>query len=139
MRKFEFLDHTADAKFRAYGNTLEESFRNAGIALSSLVTDVTKVKPHIRKTIKVTSERQESLLFDFLEEFVYLTDTEGFLLHDIESLKISKGADGMVLEAVLLGDKGTYEIFTQIKAITYNDMFIKKEGGIYTVQVVPDI
>ena len=48
MRKYEFLDHTADAKFRAYGKNLEQAFTNAALALTNLVTDSAKVKPNIK-------------------------------------------------------------------------------------------
>ena len=32
MKTYEFLPHTADVKFLAYGKTLEEAFQNAALA-----------------------------------------------------------------------------------------------------------
>ena len=44
--KFKFLEHTADAKFQAFGKNLEETFANAALALTKLMTD-SKVKTKI--------------------------------------------------------------------------------------------
>ena len=35
--KFKYLEHTADAKFQAFGRTLEEAFANAVLATASLI------------------------------------------------------------------------------------------------------
>mgnify|MGYP006451174011 FL=1 len=39
MKNYEFLEHTADEKFRAYGKTLEEAFINAALATAKIMTD----------------------------------------------------------------------------------------------------
>ena len=136
MKKFEFLEHTADAKFLAYGKTLEEAFSNAALALFTLMTDVSKVKPRVKKHITVTSSSREAMLYDFLESLVVLIDTEGFLLHEMKNMQIT----GNVLSADAYGDHAEgYDVHTHIKAITYNDMFIKEEKGKFILQVVPDI
>ena len=46
--KYEFIDHTADIKFRSYGNTLDESFENAAYALKEIISK------DINKTIQST-------------------------------------------------------------------------------------
>lgn len=139
MEKYKYFDHTADAKFQAYGTNLEEAFANSALALTGIITDVSKVKPKIMKTITLKAKSEQALLFDFLGEFIFLLDTEGFLLSQVISLKISPG-DGFLLEAEILGENAKdHEIFTAIKAITYNDMFINKEENLVTIQVVPDI
>jgi len=136
MKKFEFLEHTADAKFLAYGKNLEEAFSNAAAALFTIMTDITKIKPKIKKHIVVNSSGKQAMLYDFLEELIFLMDTEAFLLHEVKNLKIT----GSTLDADAYGDKGDgYDVHTQVKAITYNDMFIKEEEDLVTVQVVPDL
>ena len=35
MERYKFLAHTADAKFQAFGETLEEAFGNAALATAS--------------------------------------------------------------------------------------------------------
>jgi SHS2 domain-containing protein len=76
------------------------------------------------------------LLYDFLEEIIYLLDAEQFLIHDVKELKINNKNE---LTCILVGDKQEgYEVFTHVKAMTYNDMIIKEEEGKTTLQVVVD-
>ena len=138
--KYEFLPHTADVKFRAYGNTLEEAFSNAALALTDIIVDPESVKAKVRKTIEVESEDEKALLYDFLEQFLILLDIEGFLLHKVEKLEIKKN-DKFHLQATVVGDNKpeSYETKTHVKAITYQEMEIKKQNNKYIIQVVPDI
>ena len=76
----------------------------------------------------------------FLEEILYLLDTRRFLLHRAAEVRISPGPEGYELEAVFVGDAaaGGYEIFGEVKAVTYNDMKIEA-GDAPLVQVVVDM
>jgi len=44
MQKYRILPHTADAKFQAFGASLEEAFANAALATASLMWDWGKAK-----------------------------------------------------------------------------------------------
>lgn len=137
MKKFEYLEHTADVKFRAYGKDLEEAFINSAYALTNIVTDYTKVEKIIKKTISIESEDDKSLLYDFLEEFLFLIDTENFLLSEILNLKIENNK----LSATIIGDTvlSKYEIHTHVKAITYQQMDISRKDDHVVIQVIPDL
>ena len=137
MPQYKFLPHTADVKFQAQGKTLAQAFRNCAYALTDTITDHKKIKPTVEKIIKIESENQESLLYDFLEQFLILLDSEDFLLNKIKSLKITKNK----LTAKIIGDNKPkkYKINTHIKAVTYQEMFIKKQNNKYLIQVILDI
>jgi SHS2 domain-containing protein len=137
--KFEFLPHTADVKFRAYGKSLEEAFSNAALALAEVVSE-SRINEKVEKTIEVESEDEKALLYDFLEKFLFLLDTENFLLSKVKKIKIEKDGD-IKLKAVINGDTdiGKYEIETHIKAVTYQEMEIKKEKDRFILQVVLDL
>lgn len=139
--EYEFFEHTADAKFRAYGKTLEESFRNAARACFAIVTDVDLVKPIQEFPIEVNAKRLEAALFDFLDELLFLLDTEGFLLHDCRQMKIEKKTDGSYhICCVVVGDyHKSYDVSCNVKAVTYNDMKIEKSPDGYMMQVVVDL
>src|SRR3989338_8856201 len=87
---YEFLPHTADTRIRAYGKTLEEAFINCALATTDTITDHKKIKAAVEKKIKVKSENKESLLYDFLEQFLILLDSEGFLLNSVKKLEIKE-------------------------------------------------
>ena len=138
--KYIFLPHTADVKFQAFGGSLEEAFTNAALATAHVIVDPSKVESRIRKEIDVESEDKEALLYDFLEQFIILLDSEGFLLHEIKELNIEKSGK-YKLKAVVVGDNNidNYEPETHIKAVTYQEMIIKKEKDRFMIQVVLDI
>jgi len=139
MEKFKFFEHTADAKFQAYGKNLQEAFGNAALAMFSIIIDTEKVSGKIKKDIECSSKDIKALLYDFLGELVFLIDTEDFLLSNVEEVKIFKD-ELYFLRAVVSGDKAdNYEPSGDIKAVTYNEMEIKKGKGKVMVQVVMDL
>ncbi len=140
MKTFEYLEHTADAKFRAYGKTLEEAFPNVALAFYNLLIDTRTIKPTLAKKIQVQAKNKESLLFDFVDELVYLLSAEGFLLHHVSELTIVESEGTYKLNATLLGDDHkNYATHGDIKAATYNDMVIEEKPGQVMIQMVVDV
>ncbi|MBD3204023.1 hypothetical protein GF327_07010 [Candidatus Woesearchaeota archaeon] len=138
--KFKYLPHTADAMFRSYGKGLNQAFENAALAMYNIITETKKIKPKKKKEIFVSAKRKESLLYDFLEEFLFLLDTQGFLLNKIEKLSIEKYKGKYNLKAEAYGDHyKNYEVSGNIKSITYNEMFIREKGDSVVIQAVVDL
>jgi len=140
MEKYRILPHTADAKFRAYGRTLEEAFANAALAMASLMWDWRKVEPRLSLAVRLAGRDREQLLVKFLGEVIYLLDTRKFLLSSVGRLKIGEDAGGWTLEAELRGDtlSERHEIHGNVKAVTYNEMKIEEYDG-FVLQVVVDM
>lgn len=161
--KFKFLEHTADVKFQSFGKSLEEAFENSALAMFNAMYDG-KVNTKIRKKIKVEGKDMESLLYNFLEELLFLLDSENFVLSKIDKISIitnankvsehrlasriskddneskSKQKEEYKLEAEILGDKAeNYKFNLDVKAVTYNEMFVKKQGNKFICQVVVDV
>lgn len=137
MKKFVFLPHTADVKFQAFGKNLEECFENAFLALREVMFGDLEIEGSIKKKIKIKGKDLENLLYNFLEEFLYLLDTEEFVSLKLENVKVDK--KNFLIEAEVNGNIGRVRISNPVKAITYHDMFIKKEKNKYICQVVVDV
>jgi len=136
-KKFEFLEHTADIKFRAFGKSIKEVFENSALALFNILYDK-KVKERKSYKIKARGNDFESLLYNFLEKFLILLDSENFLPGKIKKLKLNEKK--LRIEAEVVGDNAkNYKINEHIKAITYNEMFVKKDKNKWTNQVVVDV
>lgn len=137
---YEFLEHTADVKFRAYGKSFEEAISNAGKATIAVMTDIRKIRQKKTKEVKIESKTKESLIYDFLEKLIFLIDTEGFLMKEIKKIKVKRQNGILSLSAVLKGDLAkNYDVHTYIKAVTYSDMLIDESKKKCTIQVVHDI
>lgn len=135
--KFRFLQHTADIKFQAYGNSLREAFENSALALFNAIYDG-KVKENKKFKIKVSGNDLENLLYNFLEEILFLIDSKNLLPEKIKILKFDEKK--FKIDAEIIGDDAkNYEISMHVKAITYNDMLIKNLKDKFEIQVVLDI
>ena len=136
MKKFEFLEHTADVKFRAYGKSLGEAFENAILAFADYVGKSKEIEKTRRKRIEVKGDDKKSLFYNFLEELIYLLDTEGFV---VSSGKVE--VKGNELVAFLEGDDvANYDGLEHVKAPTYAEMRIsKKDAKRWFVQAVVDV
>src|SRR3989338_9754431 len=116
MKPYIYLEHTADACFKAYGKTLEEAFSNSAIATFNIIVNTKKVKSKQKIEIKVKSKRLISLLYDFLDELLFRMDKDRFVLSKIENIKIKETKTGFELTSVLSGDNAkNYDVTAEIK------------------------
>ena len=141
MERYRILSHPADGKFRAFGATLEEAFANAALATVSLMWDWWAIRAVAARPVEIHGRDREQLLYKFLEEILYLSETQNFLLASVEDLKIVEDGGDYRLSAVFWGDEagGRYEIFGGVKAVTYNEMKIEHGCDGWSVQVVVDM
>ena len=139
MKKYKFIDHTADVMFEAYGENLNKVFENAALATFEVQCNLKKVERKVKKKIKLKNEDMEKLLFDFLEELIYLKDAK-YLLFNKFKVKIDK--EKGTLTAEIKGEKidpKKHELKTDVKAVTLHKFELKKVKEGYKVRVILDI
>ena len=73
-------------EFAYYTDNLEEVFENSALAMFNIIHNG-KVKSEKKTKITVKGRDFESLLYNFLEEFLLLFDSENFFLSKIEDIK----------------------------------------------------
>lgn len=140
-KKFEFFEVTADTGYWAYGNTIEESFENAGLAMFEVMTNTENVSQNIKKEVTIISEDKVSLLYDWLSELLFLHDTE-FIFFSRFKVEIRKYKEEYKLNAEIWGEEIDYSKHNQsneVKAVTFHLMEIQKEDGIYKSQIILDL
>jgi SHS2 domain-containing protein len=133
--KFKFLEHTADIKFQAFGKTIEEVFENSALAMFHHIYNEKVMEKKILK-FKVKGKDLESLMYNFLEELLFLLETKGFFLNKI---KVQIRKEKELVAEIWGGDIKNYRIRYDIKAVTYNEMFVKKIKNKWVSQVVLDV
>lgn len=160
--RYRILDHAADGKFRAFGDSAEAAFSNAALAMASLMWEWETIERRVEHRVEVHGRDLEQLLYRFLEEILYLLDTRKFLLAMVEELTIvelpaeeggtvslpDKAIDTAFesprfrLTARFVGDDDpeAYEFHGDVKAVTYNEMKIEScARGPWVIQVVVDM
>jgi SHS2 domain-containing protein len=141
MKKYKFLEHTADIKFQAEGKNLEELFSNSAYALKKIICRK-RIKAKIKKNFggQIEGVDLAGVLQSFLEEFLFDFDSEGFILSKIKKIKIKEKSGAYFIECEAVGDKAeNYEIENHVKAITYNELSVKKQGKKWISQVIVDV
>jgi len=138
MKKdFEIIDHTADVGIVAYGVDANQAFANAARALFSLITELDDVEEILYRDIELTAPDEESLLIEWLNQLIYLFDTENIVFKRFDVTKLNNTQ----LKARSYGEKvdsSKHRLKTGIKAATYHMLKIDKGDGC-RAQVLFDI
>ena len=146
--KYDYFDVTADIGFYAYGNSLEEAYENAGLAMFNVITDISKVKKEESREFEIVSEDLVSLLYDYLEELLFLQDTEFLFFSDfkvdIEKIVDDESSDleNYKLTCFACGEEIDWSIHShksEVKAITFHKMCVKEDNGIFSLRAILDL
>jgi len=142
-KKFEFLEHTADAYVAAYGSSLAEAFENAALAMFEVMTDTSKVKPEIEEEVSVEAEDEQALLYSWLEDLLVRFDVSGRVYSRFKVNELNRNSGGKLrLKAKVWGEPFNPEKHPQkvgVKAITYHRMEIIRQPEGVTVKFILDI
>jgi len=136
---FAILDHTADLRIKVSATSIIDLFKEAAEGMYQAVCGQefrSLPKKDQTKDIKVEGEDYESLLVNFLNDLLYLSDVEnkGFEVCDLRIQKKRK----MELKARLFSYPLT-ALEVEIKGATHHNLKIKKRGKLYEAVVVFDI
>ncbi len=140
MKKFEYFDVTADIGFKAYGNTLDEAFENAGLAIFNIISDTSDILPETAKSFELSADDEVSLLYDYLEELLFCHEVD-FMLFSEFHVDISNSHEGYNLRAEIKGepiDWTRHERKSEIKAITFHRMDVVKTEH-FELQAIVDL
>ena len=142
MMKYKFFEHTADTIFEGYGETLEEAFANAALAMEEVMTDTSKVEAKTEERIEAKGEDMKALLYDFLEKFLILKDAKNLIFSEIKVERIEKTAECYKLTGTARCEEFNpekHENKTHVKAVTYHEMNLGEKEGKKYVRVLVDI
>ena len=135
---FEILEHSADEKFHAEGESKEEALKEVVKAFAEIVGGDTDGEYH--HSISVEAESLESMFYDFLDELIFLQDSEGVVISHAEELTLEQLETGWKLEATVLTDSITSDMnLLDIKAPTYNEMEIDYRDHKWVFEAVLDV
>ena len=129
---------TADLTIDSWGDTLEESISNVAIAVFNAITPIEGVKPREDWKIEVDGDDLEFLLFNFLDEILYIHEAELVVFSEFD---IEVDPLEFVIRAVCYGEPFDLSRHTQgiaIKAVTFHQMKIEKKDDVWRIRVVLD-
>lgn len=155
VERFKVIEHTADIGIRVSGKTLEELFENAAYGMFAQLTDIDKVQPKEKITVKVQGYDQESLLVNWLNELLYLSATKKMFFSQFKIKSISakvaeeespqraqKTEEPMRLLSWVRGEKidcKKHLCHLEIKAATYHNLKITRGKEGYRTTIIFDV
>jgi protein archease len=141
---YKFLEEigTADIAFEATGRDLVELFSDAADATMNVMIDnLDAIEPRETRQIELSNDKLDMLLFDLLQELIYLKDAERLLLR-VRNVQIDKEDKKYVLKARAIGevlDPERHHQRADVKAVTLHNFSVEKTDHGWKAMVLLDI
>ncbi|MBN1541525.1 archease [candidate division KSB1 bacterium] len=133
------VNHTADIGLQITASNLEELFKAAAVELFRLIcTADDALMEKEEHTLSVEGNDLEELLVNWLSELNFLFQTEQILVAEIAALVIN----GTLLHAKFSADRFNpqrHTIHTDIKAVTYHELYVRPTQIGWEAQVIFDV
>jgi SHS2 domain-containing protein len=141
MIPFEYLEHTADIKFRAFGKIPEEMLANAAAALFKAMVDPATIEVKETWTVELEASNLEQLAYDWLCEMVFLFETESAVFATFGVMLQQNESGSWSLNGKIGGERidlKRHAFENEVKAITLHEFQVKK-NDVWCLQVVLDV
>lgn len=131
---YEWVEHTAELELAIDAPTERQVFADGLAALRELLSD-----PHTRTSVESTrvieaeASDRPALLAQWLEELLFLAETEGFIASALESLDVRERS----LHALVAGSAGVPPPL--VKAVTYHRLEFRRSASGFVARVVLDV
>jgi SHS2 domain-containing protein len=134
MRHFQEIEHTADWAFRAHGRDLALLFANAARGMFELEGSAGSGETSVARGVSVNGMDRETLLVNWLNELLYLQETQHETYSRFEILEISDTH----LRARVHGWPHRPE-GKVIKAVTFHDLMVRQSEDGWEATIVVDV
>ena len=128
---YKTLEHATDAIIEVTADNLKEAFEIAGISVIETILDISKVDENNSRKLIVKGKDLKYLLYNWLEEMIILTITDGFAGKRI-LLEITKNGNYQI-DAEIFGeaiDLRKHNFKVEIKSPTFHEMDIKQNDKV---------
>ena len=133
MKKYEFLEHPSELKIRSFGKDLSEVFVNSALAMMEFLFGKVAKDNIQHERLQIEADNLESLLVDWLADILYLSSSKKRIYLDYKVLEFSDNK--------IVANIGSQKALAKddIKAVTYHELSISKQNGLWQATVVYDI
>ena len=121
---YRYLEHSTDAIIEVIAPNLTKAFEIVGKSVVQTILDDSKIEETVQKKIIVKGKDLHYLLYNWLEEIIILTITDGFA---IKRFKLDLKKEPFVITAELFGediDIKKHGFKVEIKSPTFHEMEI---------------
>lgn len=133
---YRTIDHTADVAVELWAPSEEALLVEAARAAIGIITEDAAFEGGDERSVEIESADEEDRLVRWINEVLWLSTRDGFLLADADITLHEGGLRARVRGA----SEARGLVVTEIKAATYHDLHLAKESsGRYVARVVFDV
>lgn len=129
---YRWVEHTSEIEVLIENDSPEAVFAEAMAAIGDVLADGRDGEP-VTHEVALSASDLPALLAAWMEELVYLAETDGFIAQRIERLEL----EGTSLRAVVGGECSVPQ--SLIKAVTYHRLEMGRTDGGWRARVVLDV
>jgi SHS2 domain-containing protein len=138
MARWEHFSHGSDIGVRGFGNSIEEAFEQAAVALTAVVADVSCVEMTESVEVRCDAPDIELLLVSWLNAVIYEMAVRTMLFSGFRVV-----TSGCSLTGTLLGEKvdpERHQLAVEAKGATVTGLKVARvESGEWFAQCVVDV
>jgi SHS2 domain-containing protein len=140
--EFEEVEHTADMGIRSSASSLSALFANMAFGMYHLIFGSLTTRTGKKKLLQITGTSLDDLLVNWLNELNYLLFVRHYISSVFSDITIREEGTACLLNATLSGeDARKYQdhIKTEIKAVTWHQLYCKQTDTGYSAQIIFDV
>ena len=134
MGRWQELDHTADLALHVWGCDLTDLFSAAATGMFSLLATAIPDGAPVRFELHLAALDAESLLVDWLNELLYLCETQDFVGTEFVFARLTPTELHAQVAGLPIGERRAH-----IKAATYHMLTVVAVEAGYETEVVFDV
>ena len=127
-----WIEHTGEQELVIEARSCEAVFSEALAALGELIADE-RDGERITREVRLAESDRPALLAEWLNELVYLAETDGLVPEGVESMELSENG----LRATITGVRAWPR--NLVKAVTYHRLELARHGDVWRARVTLDV
>ena len=136
--KYKIIDHTADFGLHVFGADPPDLFANAARAMFELITEPQTVNTDQSLTVTVEGVDWPDLMVNWLRELLYLWTGKELLVGAIDIQQVSDKKITAIITADRFDPK-RHPVQTEIKAVTYHQIQVKRKSTGWEAKIIFDV
>jgi SHS2 domain-containing protein len=140
---FRYLPHTAEIKFKAYGDDFDSAIESSAIAMLNTMLEIKMISKDNSKTgsikIRERAHTKEELVWYTLQDILSKVDEKMLNAYEfrVSSIKEKEGAITLVGELFFKKTKEDFHLL-EVKAVTFSELCVKA-GKRWSISVILDV
>jgi len=135
---WQHFPHQADIGVRGSGDTVEQAFEQAAVAMTAVVADIGSITPEQAVEITCKAPDLELLFVDWLNAIIYEMAVRNMLFS-----RFKVDIDGKILKGTAWGeliDKSKHEPVVELKGATFTGLHVgTSDEGKWVAECVVDV